>query len=246
MNINGELIKGHIGNILVDSIQGKNLFNKNNVNVGRLYSNGSIGTSTADDLACRYSDYISITRGNKVTISGINTADGGNLIEYNANKEKIDNWNTSNRTITLNSNTKFVRMSIKSNDLDTAQLEYGDSATIFSEFQGIGYVSGKNSNGSYIKYDDGTLICYKLLEINNVAINTPWAGMYETNIGNGNYPYNFIETPCISVTPYGSGMFIEQGGESASATSWGNTTVVRPVSGNVNVKLYLLAIGRWK
>ena len=183
-----------MGNIVADSIQGKNLFNKNNVFVGIIYSNGGIGSSSAEEQSCRYSDYIPITK-NKITLSGINTSGGGNLIEYNSNKEKIDNWNTSNRTLTLNANTKFIRMSIKSNDLNTAQLEYGESATQYSEYQGIGYVSGNNSNGNYIKYDDGTLIqwgkVFKNIALTNYSETSQW--YYDDGHG-VNFPIDFIDT----------------------------------------------------
>ena len=120
-----------MGNIQVDSIESKNLFNKNNVFIGIIYANGSIGSN---ETAYRYTDYIPITK-NKITLSGINTSGGGNIIEYNSNKEKINNWSTSNRTLTLNSNTKYIRFSLSINDLNTAQLEYGESATSYVPYK---------------------------------------------------------------------------------------------------------------
>ena len=107
--------------------------------------------------------------------------------------------------------------------------------------------SGSNDNGSWIKYSDGNMICRKTTGEINVSITTPWGSLYEGNVSLGNFPAEFIETPTISVTPFGSGMLIEQGGIDASETSWGNATCVRPNSvENVKARFYLMAIGKWK
>lgn len=107
--------------------------------------------------------------------------------------------------------------------------------------------SGSNDNGSWIKYSDGTMICYKSTGWIDMNITTSWGSLYEGNISVGNFPAEFIETPTISVTPFGSGMLIEQGGVDASKTSWGNITGVRPNSvENVKARFHLIAIGKWK
>ena len=107
--------------------------------------------------------------------------------------------------------------------------------------------SGSNDNGSWIKYSDGTMICYKSTGEIDMNITTSWGSLYEGNISVGNFPAEFIETPTISVTPFGSGMLIEQGGIDASKTSWGNITGVRSNSAeNVKARFHLMAIGKWK
>lgn len=107
--------------------------------------------------------------------------------------------------------------------------------------------SGSNDNGSWIKYSNGTMICYKSTGWIDMNITTSWGSLYEGNISVGNFPAEFIETPTISVTPFGSGMLIEQGGIDASKTSWGNITGVRPNSvENVKARFHLIAIGKWK
>ena len=107
--------------------------------------------------------------------------------------------------------------------------------------------SGSNDNGSWIKYSDGTMICYKSTGEIDMNITTSWGSLYEGNISVGNFPAEFIETPTISVIPFGSGMLIEQGGIDASKTSWGNITGVRPNSvENVKARFHLIAIGKWK
>lgn len=107
--------------------------------------------------------------------------------------------------------------------------------------------SGSNDNGSWIKYSDGTMICYKSTGEIDMNITTSWGSLYEGNLSLGNFPAEFIETPTISVTPFGSGMLIEQGGFHASETSWGVLTCVRPNSvENVKARFHLIAIGKWK
>ena len=64
--------------------------------------------------------------------------------------------------------------------------------------------SGSNDNGSWIKYSDGTMICYKSTGEIDMNITTPWGSLYEGNISVGNLPAEFIETPTIFVTPFGS------------------------------------------
>lgn len=88
------------------------------------------------------------------------------------------------------------------------------------------------------------MICYKSTGWIDMNITTSWGSLYEGNISVGNFPAVFIETPTISVTPFGSGMLIEQGGTDASKTSWGNITCVRPNSvENVKARFHLIAIG---
>ena len=127
------------------------------------------------------------------------------------------------------------------------QVEEGTRKSNFTSWAGYIVESGSNDNGSYIKYSDGTMICYKSTSEITINITTAWGSLYEGSLNVGNFPVEFVETPTISVTPFGSGMLIEQGGANASKTSWGTITVVRPTSvSGVKTKFHLIAIGRWK
>ena len=127
------------------------------------------------------------------------------------------------------------------------QIEEGTRKSNFSSWAGYIVNAGSNSNGSYIKYSDGTMICRKTTDEIDMNITTAWGSLYEGSVSLGNLPAEFIETPTISVTPFGSGMLIEQGGYNASKTSWGNVTCVRPQSTTgAKARFYLIAIGRWK
>ena len=112
-----------------------------------------------------------------------------------------------------------------------------------------GYIveSGSNNNGSYIKFSDGTMICYKITDAITMNIDVVWGSLYEGSVDIGQFPANFIETPAISVSPFGSGMLVEQAGANATSSSWGVVTAVRPTAvQNVQARFYMIAIGKWK
>ncbi len=119
----------------------------------------------------------------------------------------------------------------------------------YSKNKNKGYIveSGSNNNGSYIKFSDGTMICYKITDVITMNIDVAWGSLYEGSVDIGQFPAIFIETPAISVSPFGSGMLVEQAGANATKSSWGLVTAVRPTAvQNVQARFYLIAIGKWK
>ena len=116
----------------------------------------------------------------------------------------------------------------------------------------VGAVFGSNSDGSYTKFADGTLICWKVLSFTGLAINTAWGGVYEnTNALNlGNWPVAFTATPTIFVsnakTSGSVSAFAEQV-NGTSTTAVGTTYVWCPKShASAAVGIAVLGIGRWK
>ena len=122
-----------MGNIVVDSIRGKNLFNKDDVEVGFFSSNGAI----QDNSNYRYSNYIDVSNINKITISGVTNTGTAHIIEYNSSHAFVDFWQSRNQTITLNANTKFIRVSLNINDINTYQVEKGETATNYAPYQNV-------------------------------------------------------------------------------------------------------------
>lgn len=119
----------------------------------------------------------------------------------------------------------------------------------YSKNKDKGYVveSGSNANGSYIKFSDGTMICYRVTDVIAMNIDVAWGSLYEGSVDMGQFPANFTETPAISVSAFGSGMLIEQAGANSTNRSWGLVTAVRPTAvQNVSARFYLIAIGKWK
>lgn len=106
--------------------------------------------------------------------------------------------------------------------------------------------SGSNSNGSYIKFSDGTMICRKYINFGEIEISNAWGSMYETSeLSIGNYAQPFIEIPQISVMPLNT-FFVEKRGNNISETSWGSFWAVRPVSMTMYIGVDCIAIGKWK
>lgn len=106
--------------------------------------------------------------------------------------------------------------------------------------------SGSNSNGSYIKFSDGTMICRKYINFGQKAISNEWGSFYESEkMTIGNYPEPFIEIPQIFIMPLNT-FFIEKDATNISKTSWGDFYAVRPVSSTIYIPVDCFAIGKWK
>ena len=106
--------------------------------------------------------------------------------------------------------------------------------------------SGSNTNGSYIKFSDGTMICRKYINFGQKAISNEWGSFYESEkMTIGNYPEPFIEVPQIFVMPLNT-FFIEKDATNISKTSWGDFYAVRPVSQTIYISVDCFAIGKWK
>lgn len=65
---------------------------------------------------------------------------------------------------------------------------------------GILISSGSNSNGTYIKFSNGTMICTKKVNLTNVIINTANGSLYRSDdISLGNFSESFLEKPVCFV-----------------------------------------------
>ena len=106
--------------------------------------------------------------------------------------------------------------------------------------------SGSNANGNYIKYNDGTMICYKEVS-SSVAFDTTWGSLKEGSLELGNYAQEFITKPNVQITNIsGVGAIIESFSPEPTKTSIGKLYVVRPTTYTGTVKIAVLATGRWK
>ena len=107
--------------------------------------------------------------------------------------------------------------------------------------------SGSNSNGTWVKWMDGTMICYKHINFGDVVITTAWGSFYETasDYSCGNYPQAFVETPCISIMPINT--CFDENRANTTATSWGSFWACRPAQyDSFSLVVDCIAIGRWK
>jgi hypothetical protein len=106
--------------------------------------------------------------------------------------------------------------------------------------------SGSNANGNYIKYYDGTMICYKSVTA-TVSITISWGSLYEGTMDLGDWAASFIEKPNIQITnSSGAGCLIESISPSHTTTSAGTVYLVRPSSYTHNFTIDVFGIGKWK
>ena len=128
------------------------------------------------------------------------------------------------------------------NDTNLNQMQ----TNIENAINAIKVESGSNTNGSYIKFSDGTMICRKYINFGQKAISNTWGSFYESEkITIGNYPKPFIEIPQIFIMPLNT-FFIEKDSTSISKTSWGDFYATRPASATMYIPVDCFAIGKWK
>lgn len=112
--------------------------------------------------------------------------------------------------------------------------------------------SGSNTNGSWTKWADGTMIINKTV-LGTANITNAWGSLYiSSEINLGNFPVAFIEMPTIVVSPQNQTgtqyMLAGQGGSGyGTETNAGNVALVRPNSRTgVAYRLEVIAKGKWK
>lgn len=104
--------------------------------------------------------------------------------------------------------------------------------------------SGNNENGNWVKFSDGTMICYAKI---TATISSSYQGTYYA--GGWHFPLAFIEIPVVLFSaktyPYG---LVALDDFSASAT--GNFTIqsvsTTPTLNSSTITFSMCAIGRWK
>ncbi|MCQ2978205.1 MAG: tail fiber protein [Clostridia bacterium] len=137
---------------------------------------------------------------------------------------------------------------------NVANTETSSSTDVYSCNYVNGIVErGSNTNGSWVKYIDGTMICYKTM-YGTADITNSWGGILysSSDISLGNTPQNFISRPTITVSPQTQSgtqyMLLGSGGTGYGANNhFGNVALARPNSRTgVAYILDIIAIGRWK
>lgn len=202
-----------MGNIVVDSIRSKNILLNQAVsktesgitwtvnNDGTITANGT-ATATAILFVKEYPYYL---EAGQYMLSGCPT--GGSSSTYkldilNASGDPLSADYGSGTAINLSNSltSRGVRIVIYSgvnaNNLKfKPMIEKGTTATDFAPYKALGYVSGNNANGNYIKYDDGTLIQWNSLIVNDQAINSHYGdSVLYTGTRIVIFPIPFIDT----------------------------------------------------
>ena len=122
-----------------------------------------------------------------------------------------------------------------------------DGTTIPDGYEELFDMSGSNENGSWIKFPDGTMICWGVKSYGSLSFSSSWGSVYETaRFELGNFSQSFAEVPVVTLQCY-SGATCWPESINPTVNSLGQTWLMRPSSGTYdNIKLFYIAIGRWK
>ena len=116
------------------------------------------------------------------------------------------------------------------------------------------YESGSNTNGNYIKYDDGTMICW-YRQWFSISIATADGSLYKSdNLALHDFPQTFVAIPVITIDySMNNWAILSLGRSNTSSSTTVNspgTVVLYRVSstgtGTVGVAINVIAYGRWK
>lgn len=132
---------------------------------------------------------------------------------------------------------------IQENDTATTENVYSASAVDNKLAQII--QSGSNANGSYIKYSDGTMICYGLTSLNEVSVSDYYSFCKRTNSLTITFPMEFDEVPNVTITNQGFGIF-SYTINNITANNFSYYAFTYPSGSNISGSLQYVAIGKWK
>lgn len=109
---------------------------------------------------------------------------------------------------------------------------------------------GSNANGEYVRYADGTQICWKVVGTNSSGTYAVASGLYGSDAyGAGAYPAPFAAMPAVTCTGMrGTGsaaLLIASNYTAASQSNWGTWRAIAADNTAVAGILSLVAIGRW-
>lgn len=113
--------------------------------------------------------------------------------------------------------------------------------------------SGSNANGSYVKYADGTMMCYGTWVIGAVSASAQSGNVYKVLIEQRhNFPVSFVEKPTITFSAYENvedwDMLLVVCPKKNSVTSqnFGSLNVISATQAAINLAIDYIAIGKWK
>lgn len=105
--------------------------------------------------------------------------------------------------------------------------------------------NGSNSNGNYIKYANGTMICYNNISL-TVDITSPYEGEYFAGTGAINFPLSFISLPTIIVTLNQNSSLLSFNTTGIYTNRFNGYISKLQSKSGVSVIIQYMAIGKWK
>jgi hypothetical protein len=107
-------------------------------------------------------------------------------------------------------------------------------------------VTGSSSNGKYIKFADGTMICYNSLVVNSLAITAGWGSWFISAVLSYSFPAKFLDNPIVSVNVESTTGDIAIWAHQATTPTGFNGRFTRGAAATFNSIVSWKAIGRWK
>ena len=106
--------------------------------------------------------------------------------------------------------------------------------------------SGENANGRYVKFDDGTQICWSFIDLGSISITSALGALYGTSDLTWYLPSVFISPPVFVGTTYGEFItgYIAGIGTREDRITY-RIVNIRSHSPDI-ARALMIAIGRWK
>jgi hypothetical protein len=106
--------------------------------------------------------------------------------------------------------------------------------------------SGSDANGYYIKYNDGTMICYGTKDLGTFDVDTADGALFRGDSSvELTWPATFYAAPTLAISYTGTGLFLYKSG--AATTTKGYFTVLSTTSVTSRTEdATYIATGRWK
>lgn len=108
--------------------------------------------------------------------------------------------------------------------------------------------SGSNDNGSWVRFEDGTMICFGEKELGDINCTSAWGSVYESPVVDfGFYPQKFITRPTLILQQASGGTCYPETLSNSTNEKLGTTWFWRPKADTCRDVIYsFFAIGKWK
>lgn len=110
----------------------------------------------------------------------------------------------------------------------------------------VATVVGSSASGKYIKFADGTMICYNRLVVNSLAITAGWGSWFISALLNYTFPATFLDNPVVSVNVETTTGDIAIWAHQATTRTGFNGRFTRGAAATFNSVVSWQAVGRWK
>lgn len=199
---------------------------------GDLTGKPTLGTASAEDVGTSAGNVVQLDGSGKLpavdgsALTNLPSAGGG--LEAANNLSDVDDADTAADNIGAYRKGTILGAVSQSGGVPTgAIIEYGS-----------------NANGEYIKYADGTMICWADISSGSLAISTAFLGGFRSDGQTWTFPAEFSDTPKVSISPTSLTAF---GALTASRSTSSSTYVyTAPTSQSAAARsTSAVAFGRW-